>query len=131
VNAPEERLARGVGAVLCLLLASVFVGIAVWLATTISFVAIMGNDLRQRFASGGSAMHGVRTVSAYLDGEVTQEQRRRIDDHLEGCQGCRAALEQFRTAIRSTGRLKPEDAARINPLIRDRLIAMLRIPRRR
>jgi anti-sigma factor RsiW len=76
-------------------------------------------------------MEFVTTVSAYIDGEVTQEQRRRIDDHLEGCQGCRAALGQFRTAIRSTGRLKPEDVARIDPLIRDRLIAMLRIPRRR
>jgi hypothetical protein len=31
--------------VLCLLLASVFVGIAVWLATTISFVPIEGGGL--------------------------------------------------------------------------------------
>jgi membrane protein implicated in regulation of membrane protease activity len=45
VKAPEERFARGVGAVLCLLLASVFVGIAVWLATTISFVPVEGRGL--------------------------------------------------------------------------------------
>ena len=45
MKAPEERLAREVGAVLCVLLASVFVGIAVWLATTISFVPIEGRGL--------------------------------------------------------------------------------------
>jgi hypothetical protein len=45
VEAPEDRLTRGVGAVLCLLLASVFLGIAVWLATTISFVPIEGGGL--------------------------------------------------------------------------------------
>jgi uncharacterized membrane protein len=39
VKAPEERLAREVGAVLCLLLASVFVGLAVWL-TWINIPAI-------------------------------------------------------------------------------------------
>jgi predicted anti-sigma-YlaC factor YlaD len=73
----------------------------------------------------------VTTVSAYLDGDVSEEQRRRIDDHLESCQGCRTALGQFRTVIRSTGRLKPEDVASIDPLIRDRLMTTLRSPRRR
>jgi anti-sigma factor RsiW len=31
-------------------------------------------------------------VTAYLDGEVSEDQRRRIDHHLDGCQGCQAAL---------------------------------------
>jgi anti-sigma factor RsiW len=73
----------------------------------------------------------VSLLSAYLDGEVSQDQRRRMDDHLEGCQGCRTALGQFQTVIRLTGRLTPEDVASIDPLIRDRLMATLRIPRRR
>ena len=48
-------------------------------------------------------------VTAYLDGEVSEDQRRRIDHHLDGCQGCRAALHQFRTVIRLAGRLTPAD----------------------
>jgi anti-sigma factor RsiW len=30
----------------------------------------------------------VDMVTAFLDGEVSEDQRRRIDHHLEGCQGC-------------------------------------------
>jgi predicted anti-sigma-YlaC factor YlaD len=73
----------------------------------------------------------VGLVTAYLDGEVNEGQRRRIDEHLEGCQGCRAALGQFRTVIRLAGRLTAADIADVDPLIRDRLTATLRVPRRR
>ncbi|HEY8116905.1 MAG TPA: anti-sigma factor [Actinomycetota bacterium] len=69
-------------------------------------------------------------VTAYLDGVVSEDQARRINHHLDGCQGCRAALHQFRTVIRLAGRLTPADAASIDPLIRDRLTATLRAPRR-
>ena len=72
----------------------------------------------------------VRLVTAYLDGEVDQEQRRRIDQHLGGCRGCRAALDQFQTVIRLAGRLTAADVADVDPLIRDRLTATLRVPRR-
>jgi predicted anti-sigma-YlaC factor YlaD len=73
----------------------------------------------------------VSLVTEYLDGEVDQEQRRRIDNHLDGCRGCRAALHQFRTVIRLAGRLTAADVAEVDPLIRDRLTATLRAPRRR
>jgi anti-sigma factor RsiW len=73
----------------------------------------------------------VGLVTAYLDGEVNESQRRRIDEHLEGCQGCQAALAQFRTVIRLAGRLTAADVADVDPLIRDRLTATLRAPRRR
>jgi anti-sigma factor RsiW len=73
----------------------------------------------------------VRLVTAYLDGEVNEGQRRRIDEHLEGCQGCQAALAQFRTVIGLAGRLTAADVADVDPLIRDRLTATLRAPRRR
>jgi len=73
----------------------------------------------------------VDVVTAYLDGEVDEEQRRRIDNHLEGCRGCRAALNQFQTVIRLAGRLTAADVAEVDPLIRDRLTATLRVPRRR
>jgi len=72
----------------------------------------------------------VGLVTAYLDGEVSEDQRRRFEHHLDGCQGCQAALHQFRTVIRLAGRLTPADVASIDPLIRDRLTATLRAPRR-
>jgi anti-sigma factor RsiW len=73
----------------------------------------------------------VSLLTAFIDGEVPEEQRLRIERHLEGCQGCRAAVDQFQTVIRLAGRLTPADVASLNPLIRDRLISTLRIPRRR
>lgn len=73
----------------------------------------------------------VDVVTDYLDGVVREDERRRIDEHLEGCQGCRAALDQFRTVIGLAGRLTPEDVSSLEPLVRDRLLATLRIPRRR
>ena len=73
----------------------------------------------------------VSLVTAYLDGELDQQQRRRIDQHLEGCQGCQAALDQFQTVIGLAGRLTAADVADVDPLIRDRLTATLRAPRRR
>ena len=72
----------------------------------------------------------VDMVTAYLDGEVSDDQRRRINHHLDGCQGCQAAFHQFRTVIRLAGRLTPADVASIDPLMRDRLTATLRAPRR-
>ena len=73
----------------------------------------------------------VEEVTAYLDGEVDSAERARIERHLEGCPGCQAAIEQFQTVIRLAGHLSAADVARIDPLIRDRLMATLRIPRRR
>ena len=73
----------------------------------------------------------VELISDYLQGEISDEQRVRIEHHLEGCAGCRAALEQIKGVIRVTGRLTAADVASIDPLIRDRLLSTLRTPRRR
>jgi anti-sigma factor RsiW len=73
----------------------------------------------------------VDEVSAYLDGQVDDAERARIERHLETCPGCQAAIDQFQTVIRLAGRLSPADVARIDPLIRDRLESTLRVPRRR
>jgi anti-sigma factor RsiW len=73
----------------------------------------------------------VGAITAYLDGEVHEEQRARIDRHLEGCAGCRAVLDQFQTVIGLSGRLTAADVASLDPLVRDRLLSTLRIPRRR
>jgi predicted anti-sigma-YlaC factor YlaD len=73
----------------------------------------------------------VDRATAYLDGALNESDAGRIEEHLEGCQGCRTALEQLRTVIRITGRLTAVDVANIDPLTRDRLMATFRVPRRR
>jgi anti-sigma factor RsiW len=73
----------------------------------------------------------IEVVTAYLDDAVDVEQRRRIDAHLAGCVGCTAALGQFRTVIDLSGRLTVADVANLDPLVRDRLEATLRAPRRK
>jgi anti-sigma factor (TIGR02949 family) len=71
------------------------------------------------------------SLTEYLDGELDEDQRRSIERHLGGCPGCRAALEQIRTVIRLTGRLTAADVERIDVLTRERLMATLRVMRRR
>jgi anti-sigma factor (TIGR02949 family) len=73
----------------------------------------------------------VDTLMEYLDGEMSEGQRATIERHLQGCGGCRTALDQFQTVIRLAGRLTEADVARIDALARDRLMAALRAMRRR
>jgi anti-sigma factor (TIGR02949 family) len=73
----------------------------------------------------------VDSLTEYLDGDLNERQRRRIEAHLEECPGCRAALGQFQTVIRLTGQLTAADVERIDASVRDRLMATLRVMRRR
>lgn len=73
----------------------------------------------------------VNRVTEYLEGELNEGDRARIERHLEVCDGCRAALDQFQTVIHLVGRLTPSDVARIDALTRDRLMASLPAARRR
>lgn len=73
----------------------------------------------------------VNRVTEYLDGDMDDSHRTRIDRHLQVCDGCRDALDQFQAVIRLVGRLTPADVARIDALTRDRLMATLRAARRR
>ena len=70
-------------------------------------------------------------VTAYLEGDLDDEHRRRMDAHLAECPGCRVALDQFRTVKELSGRLSAADVADTDPLIRDRLAETLRAPRRK
>jgi hypothetical protein len=70
-------------------------------------------------------------VTAYLYGDVEEPRRRRIDAHLEGCPGCRAAIDQFVTVIGLAGKRTADDGASLDALVRDRLLTTLQIPRRR
>ena len=88
-------------------------------------------DRREPSSDDLACIELVDTLTEYVDGEVNEGQRARIERHLEGCEGCRAALDQFQTVIRLAGRLTEEDVARIDALVRDRLMAALRAMRRR
>ncbi len=46
-------------------------------------------------------------LSAYLDDELTAEERARVDEHLEACAFCRLALEEMTEASRSYRALLP------------------------
>ncbi|HET7428978.1 MAG TPA: zf-HC2 domain-containing protein [Gaiellales bacterium] len=51
----------------------------------------------------------VELVTDYLEGTLPPVDRERFDRHIAGCDGCTTYLEQMRTTIRLTGRLRPED----------------------
>jgi predicted anti-sigma-YlaC factor YlaD len=72
----------------------------------------------------------VDTLTEYLDDDVSEGQRATIERHLQGCGGCRTALDQFQTVIRLAGRLTEADVARVDALARDRLMTALRAMRR-
>lgn len=73
----------------------------------------------------------VEMITAYLDRTLADDVRARVDEHLEQCAGCRAALTQWRTVAGLAGQLTAADVADIDPYVRDRLMAtFLRIRRR-
>ena len=51
----------------------------------------------------------VELVTAYLEGALSLEDRRRFDEHLAGCPFCTLYLEQMRETITALGHL-PEEA---------------------
>jgi anti-sigma factor (TIGR02949 family) len=73
----------------------------------------------------------VDSLTEYLDGEVSESERTRVEHHLQTCEGCRVALDQFQTVIRLAGRLTADDVAHIDAEVRNRLIATLGVMRRR
>ena len=51
-------------------------------------------------------------VTEYLEGTLATEDRYRFDTHLLACEGCVAYLDQMRTAVELTGRLREDDVPR-------------------
>ena len=50
----------------------------------------------------------VEILGDYLEGAMTPDDRARLEEHLAGCEGCTAYLEQLRTTIRLSGCLPDE-----------------------
>lgn len=51
----------------------------------------------------------VEMVTAYLEGDLTRSDRRRLERHLAGCPHCTEYLAQIRETIRLAGRVTPEE----------------------
>jgi anti-sigma factor RsiW len=51
----------------------------------------------------------VELVTEYLDGVMEPARRARFEAHLDGCDGCTAYLEQFRTTVAVVGSLAASD----------------------
>jgi anti-sigma factor RsiW len=47
-------------------------------------------------------------ITDYLEDALTPDMRRRVEDHLAGCDGCSGYLEQMQTTIQLTGMLTEE-----------------------
>jgi anti-sigma factor RsiW len=50
----------------------------------------------------------VELMTDYLEGALSPVERARFEDHIAGCDGCRAYLQQLRTTRRVLGRLADE-----------------------
>jgi predicted anti-sigma-YlaC factor YlaD len=50
----------------------------------------------------------VAILTDYLEGALSEEDRRRVEDHLAICDGCTNYLEQLRDTIRLTGMIDEE-----------------------
>ena len=61
----------------------------------------------------------VELVTAYLDSAQDTAMRRRFEQHLEGCDGCAAYLDELRVTVAPVGLLGDEE---LDPAFRARLI---------
>ena len=65
----------------------------------------------------------VELVTEYLEGALPPDVRRRFEEHLAGCDGCTAYLEQMRETIRVVGALSEEH---LDPAAREELVRAFR-----
>ena len=50
----------------------------------------------------------VELVTDYLEGALPPAERRRFEDHIGTCDGCRVYVDQLRQTVELSGRLTPE-----------------------
>jgi anti-sigma factor RsiW len=65
----------------------------------------------------------VELVTDYLEGRLPDRERRRFDEHLTGCDGCTAYVEQMRRTIAVAGRVP---APEVPVELQDRLLEAFR-----
>ena len=62
-------------------------------------------------ASAMTCQELVELVTDYFDGTLPAPDRQRFEQHLTGCDGCTAYLEQMRQTIRLLGQLTEDKIA--------------------
>jgi anti-sigma factor RsiW len=65
----------------------------------------------------------VEIITDYIEGALPEAERRRFEQHLEACRGCRNYVQQMRLTIRTLGRLGPE---RLSSAEQERLLTTFR-----
>jgi anti-sigma factor RsiW len=50
----------------------------------------------------------VEVVTDYVEGALAEDDRRRLEEHLEECRACVRYVDQMRQMIRTLGELSPE-----------------------
>jgi predicted anti-sigma-YlaC factor YlaD len=65
----------------------------------------------------------VELVTEYLEGTLPSEVRKKIENHVSGCDGCTQYLEQMRQTIRLMGQVREET---LTPRQRDDLLRLFR-----
>jgi anti-sigma factor RsiW len=50
----------------------------------------------------------IELLSNYIDGALSDDDRRRVDEHLALCDGCATYLDQLRESIRLSGMVSEE-----------------------
>jgi len=73
--------------------------------------------------AGLSCAEVVELVTDYLEGRLPPEERRRFDEHVSGCDGCVAYLEQMRATIATAGRLRETE---LPPELEERVLLSFR-----
>ncbi len=65
----------------------------------------------------------VELVTEYLDGALSAEDTRRLEEHLEICGGCESVLAQFRAVIYIAGVLHEADIDALTPEQREPIMS--------
>lgn len=47
-------------------------------------------------------------ISAYIDGELGEEEKKQLEEHLSGCEECRNELEEMRNLEEVLNKMKPK-----------------------
>ena len=50
-----------------------------------------------------SCFHVWREISNYIEGEIDQELRRRMEEHFKSCEHCTAVLDGMKNVVRLAG----------------------------
>ncbi len=64
----------------------------------------------------------VEEVTNYLEGKLSEAERRWTDEHLAQCDACRAYLEQMRATIAALKGLRETE---LDPALRERILSEL------